>query len=313
MKIQHKFLFKYIIFLFLIFSISCQNCLMKEHNFYLIPLIKENNSNNLYGLHKYDYILILETDPLSENDNYHMVFEVTFPINVNIELSTEIIYKFESTRKFCIKDLTKKSVGRQSNIQGKLSEYNSEIQILEKIWIKIEEVKLYRDVPSNEKKDNIFFLLSEFYEKEKNKKKYILMKKMNNSGEKQFYQIVRVNIDNENGNVDCLNDENQFKIGTEINIRQIDSDEDSILREGLEYDAFIEKKPITINNIGNLICLIYENKEYVNKCFSSNSNTKNNNKINKNNFITNDNKIDNNDYNNIKKTYLRSSLNQFDI
>ena len=274
MKIHHKFLLKYIIFHFFIFSISCQNCLMKEHNFYLIPLIKGNKIDNLYGLHKYDYYLILKTDPLNENnnDNYHMVFLISFPININIELSTEIIYKFESTRKFCIKDLIKSSAGKQSNIQGKISEYNSGFQILEAIWIKVEKILLYKEVLSYERQTK-FFLLTEFYEKEKNKKKYLLMKKMSNSVSKQIFQIIRVNIDSELESNECLNEEEYIKIGTEFTIQHINSGEDSMLREGLTYETFTSDKVYKIiYNIENLICLIYENKLYNDKCFSSNTN-----------------------------------------
>ena len=274
MKIHHKFLLKYIIFYIFIFSISCQNCLMKEHNFYLIPLIKENKIDNLTGLHKYDYYLILKTDPLNENnnDNYHMVFLISFPININIELSTEIIYKFESTRKFCIKDLIKSSAGKQSNIQGKISEYNSGFQILEAIWIKVEKILLYKEVLSYERQTK-FFLLTEFYEKEKNKKKYLLMKKMSNSVSKQIFQIIRVNIDSELESNQCLNEEEYIKIGTEFTIQHINSGEDSMLREGLTYETFTSDKVYKIiYNIENLICLIYENKLYNDKCFSSNTN-----------------------------------------
>lgn len=275
MKIIFQALIKYIIFLLLFFSYSCQNCLMKYHNFYLIPLLKEENSENVYGLHKYEYNLILETDPLNGSDNYFMMFLISFPINVNIELSTEIIYKFESKRKFCLKDLIKESSGRQSNIQGKLSEYNSEIQILETVWIKIEKTLLNKDVGSYEKK-NKYFLMTEFNEKEKNKKKYILMKKMNRYAERQFFQIIRVNLDIKLENSDCLNDENQLNIGTEFTIQEINKGDDSMLREGINYEAYAidntDIKSFNFNNIENLVCLIYEERKYGNKCFSSNSN-----------------------------------------
>jgi hypothetical protein len=175
MNSYYNLIITYLLFL-LFLSYSCQNCLIKAHNFYLIPIVKEGeNADNSYGLHKYIYNLILETDPLSQSDNFIMMFLITFPINVNIELSPEIIYKFESTNKFCLNDLVKESKGRQTNIQGKLSEYNSEIQILEKIWIKIEKVLLLKTITPHEAKNN-YFLLTDLYEKEKDKK-YLLMKK----------------------------------------------------------------------------------------------------------------------------------------
>ena len=281
MIINHKSLLKYILFLLLFFCYSCQNCLMKRYNFYLIPLLKEKNSEKLYGLHKYDYNLIFETDPLNENDNYHMIFLISFPININIELSTEIIYKFETKRRFCIKDLIKESDGKLNNLEGKLSEYNSEIQILQNIWIKIEKILLFKDVDSNEKR-NKYFLLTEYIEKEKNNKKYLLIKKMKKTIEKQFFQIIRVNINRELEKVDCKNDEDILKIGTEFTIQEIFNGDDSMLREGRTYKTFAasdetEVKSYNFENIENLICLIYEDKKYFNKFFFSSSNS--NNKI----------------------------------
>ena len=272
MKYKNKIL-KYFIFHTLFLLFSCQICPMKNHNFYLIPLIKVNNTEELYGLEKYDYFLLLETDPFSEGDNYHMIFSITFPVNVNIILSTKIIYKFESTRKFCLKDLTKQSTGKQSNIEGRLSEYNSEIQILERIWIKIEKVILYKKVDSNDKKIK-FFLLSEFPNEAK---KYKLMKKMNKHTEKQFFQIIEVSIDDILINADCLPKSNNIlKIGTEFTIQEYFNGEDFMLREGITYETFalddtvVKSYNMIINS--NLLCLIYEDKKYGNKCFSNTNN-----------------------------------------
>ena len=278
MKIFYSSMIKYLIYFLLFLSYSCQNCLIKLHNFYLIPIVKEEeNSDNSYGLHKYNYNLILETNPLNPSDNFIMMFLISFPINVNIELSPEIIYKFESTRKFCLKDLTKESIGRQTNIQGKLSEYNSEIQILERIWIKIEKVLLYKTIDSYEKK-NKYYLLTEFYEKDKNKK-FLLMKKMSKNIEKQFFQIVRINIDIKLQNKDCSNEESHLNIGTEFTIQEINQGDDSMLREGINYEAYsIESSGVqsyNFKNIENLICLIYENQNYGNKCFTSSTNSNN--------------------------------------
>ena len=280
MNSYYNLIITYLLF-FLFLSYSCQNCLIKAHNFYLIPIVKEGeNADNSYGLHKYIYNLILETDPLSQNDNFIMMFLITFPINVNIELSPEIIYKFESTNKFCLNDLVKESKGRQTNIQGKLSEYNSEIQILEKIWIKIEKVLLLKTITPQESKNN-YFLLTELYEKEKDKK-YLLMKKMSNSKEKQFFQIIRINIDiiPRLSKKDCLNEEIHLSIGTEFTIQKINQGDDSMLREGINYEAYsledTEFNIYSFKNIENLICLIYENNNYTNKCFSSSTNSNNN-------------------------------------
>ena len=288
---QH-FKIKYMIFILLFFNYSCdsENCLMKRHNFYLIALPKEEHSEKLSGLYKYDYNLILETDPLSENDNYHMMFSVSFPINVNIELSPEIIYKFESKRRFCIRDLIREKNGRQNNINGKLSEYNSEIQILQNIWIKIEKVLLFKEMELYERK-NKFFLLTNLNEKDINQKKYIFMKKMSKSVENQFFQIIRVNLNNKLEGEDCKNEENQsvLKIGTEFTVQEINSGDDSMLREGITYETFAsdeaEVKSYRFENIENLVCLNYIDQKYEYKCFS-NSNNKLNiiNLINKSNI-----------------------------
>lgn len=267
MRLSH-YSIQYILLFLLFFSFSYENCLIKTHNFYLIPLIKEESSDKLNGLHKYDYNLILETDPLSDNDNYHMILSVIFPINVNIDLNPEIIYKFESTNKFCLRDLIKESAGRQNNIQGKISEYNSEIQIFERIWIKVEKVLLFKNVEIYDNK-NKFFLITEFYEKDKNRKKFLLMKKMSNNLDNQFFQIIRVNLTNYL-ETDCLNDDEKYlKIGTEFTIRN----ENSMLREGINYESIVLGESAggsySLKNIENLICLIYENNKYENKCFST--------------------------------------------
>ena len=275
-KHLHKYGMPILIFLFLFLYCSCEHCLIKNHNFYLIPLIK-NNSTNLKGLHKYDYNLILETDPLSESDNYFILFVITFPINVNIELNTEIIYKFESKKKFCLLDLNKTSEGRQSNIQGRLSEYTSEIQILETIWIKIEKVLLIEKVSSFDIY-NRYILLTEYKENDENKK-YVLMKKMSNVIYKQFFQIIRVTINKKTANandINCLGEGNNLPIGTEFTIKEVNKGDDSMLREGFNYETHIGDDDTDIynfNNVENLICLFYENQKYGNKCFSSNTNT----------------------------------------
>ena len=275
-KHLHKYGMPILILLVLFLYCSCDHCLIKNHNFYLIPLIK-NNSTNLKGLHKYDYNLILETDPLSESDNYFILFIITFPINVNIELNTEIIYKFESKKKFCLLDLNKTSEGRQSNIKGRLSEYTSEIQILETIWIKIEKVLLIEKVSSFDIY-NRYILLTEYKENDENKK-YVLMKKMSNVIYKQFFQIIRVTINKKTANandIDCLGEGNNLPIGTEFTIKEVNKGDDSMLREGFNYETHIGDDDTDIynfNNVENLICLFYENQKYGNKCFSSNTNT----------------------------------------
>ena len=110
-----KDLIKFILFCYLFQMYLFEICKIVDHNFYLIAL-KKNEKESIW-LNKYNYSLILESNPFSENDNYHLIFSVTFPVNINIELSPEIVYKFFSSKKFCIKDLIAKT---QENIVGKL-------------------------------------------------------------------------------------------------------------------------------------------------------------------------------------------------
>ena len=271
MKNEYKLL-KSLIFFTLLFLFSCQNCKMTNHNFYLIPLKREDNNNNnetSIGLNKYNYNLILNTDPLSESDNYHMVFLISFPININIELDPEIIYIFESRRKFCLTDLIQNSTGKQNNIEGSLCE-NAELCIFNNIWIKIEKLLMYKSVDLDEKK-NKFFLLTELTDEDSFDKQYLLMKKMHNSEDKQFFQIIRVNIHEKGKNKDCLDNRVTLEIGTEFTIQEINIGDDFMLREGFDYETFASDTNLyNFTNTHNLVCFLYENKQYGNKCFSNN-------------------------------------------
>ena len=97
------------------------------------------------------------------------------------------------------------------------------------------------------------------------------MKKMSNTSEYQFFQIIRANITNYLEREDCLNEEKYLKIGTEFTIRE----ENSMLREEINYETFVIDESITgsysLKNIENLICLIYEDKKYGKKCFYTNN------------------------------------------
>ena len=238
-------------------------CKFVEHNFYLIALnknTKEQDPKNLIGLNKYEYDLILDVNPFNSNDNYHLVLSVRFPININIELSPEIVYKYYSSKKFCLKDIAE---GKQSNLVGKLVEYNSEIQILEKVWIEIIEVALYQEIKYIDRR-KIFYFLGENVVKYN--KKYLFLKKMNQSKEKQAYQIVRININDENDEL------KNIKIGTEFSVQDSSLD-DFILREGLEYEAYAlsgsDIRSYKFEKIENLICLSYTNEKIYEKCFDN--------------------------------------------
>lgn len=135
-------------------------------------------------------------------------------------------------------------------------------------------------------------MLTNLNEKDINKKKYIFMKKMSKSVENQFFQIIRVNINNKLEGEDCKNGENQIvlKIGTEFTVQEINSGDDSMLREGKTYETFAssdetEVKSYRFENIENLVCLNYIDKKYEYKCFSnSNNKLKIINLINKSNI-----------------------------
>ena len=216
-------------------------------------------------MNKYNYSLILESNPYSENDNYNLVFSVSFPVNINIELSPEIVYKFFSSKKFCIKDLVNKN---QENIVGKIIEYNSGIQILKNVWMKIIDVNLFQEAKYNDKR-KIYFFLGE--NSVRTNKKYLFLKRMNKINFQFSFQIVRVSITNENEQL------KKMEKGTEFAVQDPSTD-DFILREGFTYEAFASDgstmQPYKFEYIENLICLNYQGKNYLRKCFDENDENK---------------------------------------
>lgn len=249
-------------------SIYNDNCVMKTHNFYLLPIEKDyyNNTIQLIGLEKYDYILILKSEPRNV-DKYHIVLNVSFPININIELSNEIIYDFISIEKFCINDF--ETEGRYINILGTLYEYSTKNKILEKIWIKVEKILLYKEIESS--KNKIFYLLTDYNQNDKVNKEYILMKKMSNEMTQNF-QIVSAsflkdNIQLENNYV-CeaeQNIKNELSIGDELTIfMKLDKDQ---LRDNFDYTIYDKnQKKYQIGNVKNLLCITYNTNQYNDKC-----------------------------------------------
>ena len=255
-------LLKFILFCYLIQLYRFEICKIVDHNFYLIALKKNPDEYN--GLNKYNYSLILESNPFSENDNYHLIFSITFPVNINIELSPDIIYKFFSLKKFCIKDLINKS---QENIVGKLIEYNSGIQILKNVWIKILDVNLYQE-PNSDTKIIFYFFGKNMV---KNHEKYLFLKKETKNSLKHYYQIVRLNL---NSDDDFLQN---LKIGTEFAV-QYPTNEGFTLREGLTYQTYVSdasgQQSYKFIDIENLVCLYYEGRDYKGKCFDNKSTNK---------------------------------------
>ena len=259
-------LFQYFLLLtYLIRLIINKNCDMKIHNFFLLPLKKYNITENLVGLKKYDYMLILKPEPRSENENLHLALNISFPININIDLSNEIIYSFVSLEKFCLEDILKKDKGKYENLVGTLSEYTTENLVLERIWIKVENILFNEEISENRQEKNIFYLLTNYTGSITDiNKKYILMKKMTKSILPQYLQIVSVNIKKEGqklNNYFCENNpnnENELSIGNEL----ITLNKDEKLRENNVYSIFSRGKNYILSNVHNFICLIYSGNKY---------------------------------------------------
>ena len=231
----------------------------------MLPLEKYNNTGNLVGLKKYDYILILKPEPLSEKKNFHLVLNISFPININIDLSNETIYSFVSLEEFCIEDVLKKDKGKYENLVGTLSEYSTENLILERIWIKVENILFIEEISEKRPEKNIFYLLTNYTGLiTDNNKKHILMKKMAKTIQPQYFQIVSVNIKKEGqklNNYFCENNPNaeyELSIGNELSTLI----NDEKLRENNQYDVFSGGKNYILSNVHNFVCLIYSGNKY---------------------------------------------------
>ena len=263
-----NFIFKFFLLIICIsITISKENCEMEKHKFFLLSIKNEEHQIYREGLEKNDYLLILKTTPLG-NDKYHLVLNITFPVNLNLELSDEIIYSFDSIEKFCLTDLTREK-GRYVNILGTLSDPMTKNIILEKVWIKVENKLIFEEVGHDNRVN--FYLLTNFNEKDNNSKKYFLMKKLY-IGLNQNFQIVSVSMQRESqqknskDNFYCENNlkekENDLNIGDEISIIGFDDK----LRETSRYDAFTKDKKFILSDVHNFICIKYELKNYEELC-----------------------------------------------
>ena len=132
--------------------------------------------------------------------------------------------------------------------------------------MKIIDVNLLQEMIENDRR-KIYYLLGLNIEKS-NKKYYLFLKKMNLNSQKQSYQIARVSISN-------LNE--QLKNGTEFSI-QDQSIDDFILRDGITYETFADdgttKQSYKFENVENLICLNYQGKTFLGKCFDDKNKNK---------------------------------------
>lgn len=267
---MYFFLKYFLLLIFLFKPIYNENCKMRYHQFFLLPLEKEktDESLNLKGLEKFNYILILKTEPRNDDDdNYHLVLNVTFPININIDLSEEIMYNFTSLEKFCLSDLRSR---KYINIVGKLSEYETENTILNRIWIKSEDIILDQEV--NKNKNQNFYVLNivkKIDNEGKSFQKFLLMKKISADTKIQYFQIIYSSITKKNtdeNNYLCEvdpNDVNELSIGDELTILA----GEERLRDNSScevYDA--NKKKYHLLNVQNLVCLTYKINEPDQKC-----------------------------------------------
>lgn len=260
--------FKFILIIYLFKSIY-NNCEIQTHNFYLLPLEKEtsNENNNLVGLKKFDYMLILKPYP-KKVDKYHIVLNVTFPININIDLSNKIIYDFISLEKFCINDL--ETADKYINILGKLQEYETENLILERVWVKVEKVYFFEEIELDGLKNQMnYYLLTNFSEYDDKAKEYLLMKKMNND-DKQNFQIVSVkmaknSLEYKNNYVCEVYEEkkNELAIGNVLIYMHSDAE---FLRDNFKYDIYYGTKRYEIKIMRNLVCISYNKDKYDVKC-----------------------------------------------
>ena len=247
-------------------TISKESCQMEKHKFFLLPTKKQDHKYKI-GLEKNDYMLILKTTPLG-NDNYHLILNVTFPVNLEIELSDEIVYSFESNEKFCLLDLTREK-GRYVNILGTISDHLTKNIILHKVWIKVENKLIFEEVESDNRVN--FYLLTNYNEDDTKFKKYFLLKKMYR-GLNQNFQIVSTSMireneqENDKENFYCAKNlgenENDLDIGDGISVLELGDK----LRESSNYIAFAKDKKFILSDIHNFICVKYELKNYEELC-----------------------------------------------
>ena len=265
-------LLKFILIIYLFKSIyNNNNCDMKIHNFYLLPLEKEevNETNSLVGLRKFDYMLILKPYP-KNIDKYQIVLNVSFPININIELSNKIIYDFISLEKFCINDL--ETSDKYINILGTLQEYETENLILERVWIKVEQTYFFKEIEIEGLKNQMhFYLLSNFSEFDNKNKEYILMKKMNND-DNQVFQIVTVkmgkdNLQYKNNYVCDTYSEKKYELTVGNILKFLNSDTNTeFFRDNFVYNIYYDDKRYEIQIMKNLVCITYNKDKYDGKC-----------------------------------------------
>lgn len=238
-------------------------CRKGKHPMFVIltPLM---NSSTIKGLSKFSYTFILFPSQKYVN-NFHLMIEGSFPVNVNIDLSADIVYYFESNYNFCLNDLLG---GRLVTILGDLIEYKSKSPILHGIWMQIDKIEMKEEIKADTQ-DNFprFYLLTNY---NYNNPSVILMEKLTTNVSKPVLQIVKASLKETKNKklVGFVEGDSGVSIGTELTIQ--DSVLNYILTEGKVHHAWTmvgtQGKYFTIDAVSNLVCLIRKGETYSIQC-----------------------------------------------
>lgn len=232
----------------------------------MLVVLNQKLDTSAKGLNKFDYNFILYPK-LDLIDNRHLLISGTFPINVNIDLSDDIVYTFESKYDYCLNDLIK---GRLVTLLGNLVEYKSGSSILTGIWMQFGELLMNKAITTETPSDSaIFYLMSEYND---NKKNVILMTKIFDNWNKMAFQVIKARVLEKKNNKLVFysgnpNDSITLPIGTELKIQN----EEKFLRDTIAYTANTLVSGISYNfnidSIINYMCMIIENRKYTIKCY----------------------------------------------
>ena len=238
-------------------------CRKGKHPMFVV-LTPPANSNIIKGLKTFSYTFILFPSQNYVN-NFHLVIEGSFPVNVNIDLSADIVYYFESNYNFCLNDLLG---GRLVTILGDLIEYKSKSPILHGIWMQIDKIEMKEEIKVDTQ-DNLprFYLLTNY---NYNNPSVILMEKLTTNVSKPVLQIVKASMkETKNKKLVGFDEgDNGLSIGTELTIQSTVIND--ILNEGKVHQAFTmvgtQGKYFTLDAVSNLVCLIRNGETYSKQC-----------------------------------------------
>ena len=230
-----------------------QTCREGTHTMYVA--LTSLTDSSLKGLKKFSYTFFL-LPSFNPINNFHLVFEAHFPINVNIELSPEILYVFQPLYNFCLNDLLN---NRQKTLIGNLEELKTNSSILTGIWIEIDEI-LYKEEMKQETRDIKKYLLMSKYQSSNSE--VLIMKHLSLFDQNMYFQIVRARITEKDNMNSLLHDE--IEVGTPI-IMTLDSDKSNVILQekqvyiGLISDKSSLLKRFIFDNIINFVCLMSKN------------------------------------------------------